>query len=237
MPCIDLSIQNGKWSATYTCAACLVTVYLDSAGGRRVTATSQARVPLWDESPPENLDPGDPPVIKGSVIGYRAWRLDMALWLLKGTYGPAWVNGEATAKCMSHHHVAPDADCECGLYGLARFTEKSKWWVHSDLRGAIEAWTDSDRFFVHDGIGFRAERAKIVLLALDPDAPRAKQAVIRALATEYGAGVCRPDHLKDAALEHGRLIPDAVLDWSRGKKEWKNTTTRRGYTRRRLLEG
>jgi hypothetical protein len=54
-----------------------------------------------------------------------------------------------------------------------------------------------------------------VLLAYDPDAPRAKTAVIKSLAKSYGADVCQVDHLEAAASEHGQLVPQALCEWAK----------------------
>ncbi len=70
------------------------------------------------------------------------------------------------------------------------------------------------RFILH-GTGFRAQYGKIVLLAIDDDWPVAKKAAVRALAAEHEADVCKREHLKDAALEHGQLVPDELLEWAK----------------------
>lgn len=163
--------------------------------------------------------------IEGSVIGYRAWRIKD--WVLAGTgVNEKWEPGVNKAKCTgglyygSKHHAAPAEGCHCGLYGLARFDDKTSWWQQADVLGAIEAWADPDeslnhdRFFVH-GTGFRAQYAKIVLLATSEDYPRAKNAAIRSLAAEYGADTCHRAHLEDAAKEHGQLVSDEMLAWAK----------------------
>ncbi len=116
-------------------------------------------------------------------------------------------------------HLAPAHGCACGITALARFAEADAHWrPETDIRGAVEAWGDEDedgnaRFYLH-GTGFRAQFAKIILLAIDEDWPTAKRGAIRALAQEHGADTCRREHLEDAAKEHGQLVPDELLEWA-----------------------
>lgn len=172
------------------------------------------------------VEPGpEPPVtdlrsFEGSFVGYRAWALDD--WKLIGTgripHSLPWKPGVNTARCAMHEHPAPYDGCDCGLYALARFDRGSEWWRQADVLGAVEAWADEaqdnhDRFFVHR-TGFRAQYAKIILLATDEAYPRAKNGAIVALAKEHGADVCKRPHLEAAASEHGQLVPDDVLAWA-----------------------
>lgn len=171
------------------------------------------------------------PVLQGSVIGYRAWRVNMDEWELRGTgQNQPWrpdTDGVVQASCVYSTHAAPAADHTCGLYALARFSEANTWWSALSgeiIAGAIEAWADPDplgldRMFFHRD-GFRAQYAKVVLLAVDEDQPRAKQAVTRALAADYGADICKLKHLEDAAKEHGQLVPDEMLQWAAGEDVW-----------------
>ena len=140
-----------------------------------------------------------------------------------GGVGPAWEPGinEAihASSAAALPHAAPADGCACGLYALARFDNSTHWWARADVLGAVEAWADVDegsnldRFFIHE-TGFRAQYAKVILLATSDNYPRAKNGAIRALAAEYGADTCRLDHLEDAAKEHGQLVPDDVLAWA-----------------------
>lgn len=171
--------------------------------------------------------PEELPELAGSVIGYRAWRVRG--WALASTaVMEKWAPGINEAICCGlggilgpfpGRHPAPHEYCHCGLYGLGRFDQHNhEWWINADVIGAIEAWADpqpdgTDRFFLHR-TGFRAQYAKVVLLAVDDRYPRAQNAAIRALAAEHGADVCRREHLEDAAKEHGHLIPDELLQWA-----------------------
>ena len=180
---------------------------------------------LPDEPPPAPEEPPEPGpelrALEGSVIGYRAWRIKD--WVLTGTgVDEAWAPGINEAKCCNSYvfgHVSPHEACHCGMYALARFDDKTSWWNGADVLGAVEAWADPDehnhdRFFVHS-TGFRAQYAKVILLATSDDYPRAKNAAIRSLAAEHGADVCRREHLEDAAKEHGQLVPDDWLAWAK----------------------
>lgn len=171
---------------------------------------------------PEPAEPGpELKALAGSVIGYRAWKIKD--WALYGTggFGGAWAPGvnEATCALTGARHAAPAEGCQCGMYALARFDDQTSWWRDADVLGAVEAWADEsdgnhDRFFVHS-TGFRAQYAKIILLAVSDDYPRAKNGAIRALASEHEADVCKREHLEDAAKEHGQLVPDELLAWAK----------------------
>ena len=181
---------------------------------------ARAMLDLGLPEPPKR-DPGPPlKELQGSVIGYRAWNLQN--WELVGTggYDIPWHPGINESRCgKSRGHLTPDPDCDCGMYALARFDDRTSWWFNADILGAVEAWADPDeenfdRFFVHS-TGFRAQYAQVVLLAVADDYPRVKNAAIRALATEHEADVCKREHLEDAAKEHGQLVPDELLEWAR----------------------
>lgn len=187
------------------------------------------------EPDPEPSEPGpELKALAGSVIGYRAWKIKD--WALYGTggFGGAWEPGvnEATCGLTGARHAAPADGCACGMYALARFDDQTSWWRDVDVLGAVEAWADEsdgnhDRFFVHS-TGFRAQYAKIVLLAVSDDYPRAKNGAIRALASEHEADVCKREHLEDAAKEHGQLVPDDLLAWAKEGEPAPDTSTFRG---------
>lgn len=179
--------------------------------------------------------------LEGSVIGYRAWRINFDEWLLEGTgynHNGLWSPGINKAEHRDHRYEAshpnepaPGEYCHCGLNALARFSDDESWWEtadenqHAQVVGAVEAWSDETdprllgegqtpgRFILHR-TGFRAQYARIVLLAIEDGWPRAKTAAVKALATEYGADICKREHLEDAAKEHGQLIPDELLKWA-----------------------
>jgi hypothetical protein len=119
--------------------------------------------------PPVGSEPGPvlkpatepPPLISGSVIGYRAWRIKD--WQLTGTgVDRAWAPGVQEATCDAggdaitswvfgtaqgstpHRHSAPAIGCHCGINALARFTQHDEHWKNADVFGAIEAWGENE---------------------------------------------------------------------------------------------
>lgn len=203
-------------TALYVCPKC--------SRGESVMIARQLLDQVLSPEPDPPAEPGpELRALAGSVIGYRAWRIKD--WVLTGTgVDEKWTPGVNEAKCSQGYgfggrHASPDPDCHCGMYALARFDDKTSWWTNADVLGAVEAWADPDehnhdRFFIHS-TGFRAQYAKVILLATSDDYPRAKNAAIRSLAAEHGADVCRREHLEDAAKEHGQLVPDEWLAWAK----------------------
>lgn len=199
----------------FGCPACKdITVY-------EVAAQLLAQLELEPESIDEEL-----PIINGSVIGYRAWRIvDDQLY---GVFANRpWFPGvnEATCDanyrqpCLAFSHAAPAVNCHCGITALARF--RDLWMPISpsnpQICGAIEAWSDeggssAGRFILHSN-GFRAQYGKIVLLAIDEDWHKSKKDEVRAIAREYQVDVCSSTYLGDAAKEHGQLVPSTLLKW------------------------
>lgn len=123
------------------------------------------------EAKPEPAPPEPERVIDGSVIGYRAWRIQN--WALVGTgVNRAWVPGVNEATCdpgrdesssffsMSYSvlasteygkHAAPAVGCHCGITALARFAEDDQHWPSDAIPGAIEAWSDETISSVEPG--------------------------------------------------------------------------------------
>lgn len=186
---------------------------------RSVISTRELR----DAAPPlpvaKSAEP--PPVIDGEVIGFRQWtiRIEHDWKLAGGGVGAdhAWAAGVSEATCvLGHGHASPNHDCECGLHAYT--TPNAEWrsgrvptrWRGGHrpaVPGALAAW--GDEFYLHPG-GFRAQYARPVLLALCDDWPRAFRAAVTALATEYDCDVCDFAMLKDAASEHGQLVPEGL---------------------------
>jgi len=206
----------------YACVACGMTMDVAAKPGETPGETltrSFAAYGIGKAVIPAAPAPPEPecPVINGSLIGYRAWSI--ATWRLSGAAQMwPWSPGVNEAKCAGYKldsHQAPDEHCQCGIYALARFRDGAGWWDAEHVRGAIEAWSDEGenrgRFFLQ-GAGFRAQFARVVLLAVDPDWPRAKRAAVRALASEHDADVCKLAHLEAAATEHGQLVPEELID-------------------------
>jgi hypothetical protein len=119
------------------------------------------------------------------------------------------------------------------MYALARFNDKNSWWKGDHILGAVEAWSDPDtvenrdRFFLHPDPGFRAQYAKIVLLATGERHSRLKNDFIRkVLAPYYGADVVKREHLEDAAKEHGNLVPEELIRWVQDSQKSKEAADR-----------
>lgn len=220
----------GSQTHDYGCDRCGATVSVASPIGTDPATILAPGQPTIEPEPRAAPEPS--PVITGSVIGYRAWRI--VGWQLYGTgVNRAWTPGVQTATCDSgdsdlfswsmrliNAHSAPAPGCHCGITALARFTEKDEHWRNVDVFGAIEAWgeNEGDPESEHSGFhlhhnGFRAKYGKVVLLAVEDDWPAAKKAAVRALAREHDADICKRSHLEMAAKEHGQLVPDELLMW------------------------
>ncbi len=171
------------------------------------------------------------PEIDGEVVGFRAWALyAWKLGIAGKTSAPPWQPGVNTARChavaqrlgpssdrtnapFADRHDAPDEDCDCGLYALREPDKQwtgvgSEYWREIRVCGAVLAW--GDRFFLHP-TGFRAQYAKPVVLATSEQWPRPMRAMIAALAQDYGCDVVRLEYLRDAAREHGQLVPEDLV--------------------------
>lgn len=159
-----------------------------------------------------------PPEIDGEVIGFREWIFARGGLAPIGVHTPPWTRGVNEAKCHSlgplfgsslephERHPAPDEDCECGLYGL--IDPKPTWSAYPMIVGALRAWGDR---FVLQPTGFRAQFAEVTLLAVHDAWPEGWNRAIRIIADDYGADVCDLSYLKDAAKEHGQLVPQELL--------------------------
>lgn len=162
------------------------------------------------------------------IIGFRMWTAENGLLRSSGAGNALWDPDVTVAECegfdkvralippsLAHlldepevsrePHPAPKADCGCGLYayhgpqaldGVAIF-------------GAIAAW---GRVEVHE-VGFRAEKARIVALAIDDsclyDKPRRE--LIERLAATYGAKAVPGYLLAEEARKHGIRCPKELL--------------------------
>lgn len=100
-------------------------------------------------------------------------------------------------------HFAPDPDCGCGLYALYA-PDFDGYYVD----GAVVAW---GKIEVHRD-GFRAEKAKIVALAI-PDRCATDSTLrqrIERVGKRYGAEVVPACDLVTAAREHGIEMPESM---------------------------
>ncbi|MDQ6751132.1 MAG: hypothetical protein M3Z33_10310 [Actinomycetota bacterium] len=177
------------------------------------------------------------PAIDGEVVGFRAWTLyDWKLGVAGRTNAPPWEPGTNAARChalvqrlgisgqnprsaaranppLADVHDAPEENCDCGLYALCAPDRQwialgSEPWRGIRVCGAVLAW--GERFFLHP-TGFRAQYAKPILLATSEQWPRPMRAMIAALAQDYACDVISLEYLRDAAREHGRLVPEKLM--------------------------
>lgn len=160
--------------------------------------------------------------LHGEVIGFRQWAVGDDLDLRSAVARHAWVPGDNTAQCMrgdGHRRCkhAPGEGCDCGLYAL----HTPNFWYSQGRRdpfsfyygdpvglpmvaGLVAAW---GKLEVHHA-GFRAERARIVAIAL-PEIRR-DAVVALAVAKEYGAAAVPQDELERVASEFGTLVPEGM---------------------------
>lgn len=170
--------------------------------------------------------------LQGEVIGFRQWTVDPDLRLASASGRGVWLPGENVARCESPNHGpglygegctpcdhAPGADCHCGFYALH---DPSFWYGDGGhmgggiafaltlrsrplyVAGLVAAW---GRLRVHHS-GFRAERAKVVALAI-PDGKR-DAAIARAAAAEYGVPTVPQAELERVASEFGSTMPESL---------------------------
>jgi hypothetical protein len=170
------------------------------------------------------------PDLTTEIIGYRQWYVTSDLELRPAhKTANKWKPGVNTATCerviQTKHgdfkpkpcKDTPGSDCECGLYALHDpsdlwYGRKDKnlwsslmvtWGGGADplVSGIVVAWGKVE---VHHE-GFRAERARVVALAL-PEGKR-NAAVVRAAASEYGVPCVPIDDLPRIAAEFGVTVP------------------------------
>jgi len=141
-------------------------------------------------------------VWRDKIVGYRAWRFDDGRLCPVGfREGAAWHAGCNTAVCQ-RAHVAPAADCTCGLYALR------DWWMltavgEEGVYGAVCAW---GRLEVHAG-GFRAQYAEVVAVALHSSAMRSRVGLVGGVARGLGVPFVDLGDLEVVGLEHGVPCP------------------------------
>lgn len=124
-------------------------------------------------------------------------------------------------------HLPPGSECGCGLYGLhdgEAFI--SKGYNSASILGAISAW---GRMEVHKD-GFRAEFARVIMLAYDPAHGIAIERRVRKTAEVLNVPCVPIDELPMAALEYAQPVPVEL----RGRTEV--TSHAGGASRRAELE-
>lgn len=118
----------------------------------------------------ETRPPAGESIVVGDVLGVRSWKV-RDFGQLQGTYGAIWTAPELEAQCSSRHHPAPDLKCRCGIYAVTAPTNSPSMFEAyvSDpmlVDGLVRL---SGRVVVGDR-GYRASKAEVVLLVIDPQA-------------------------------------------------------------------
>lgn len=107
-------------------------------------------------------------------------------------------------------HVAPQADCRCGLYSWRRpkkaWYDAPLWETARQVVGAVASW---GRIQVHEA-GFRAEYACIVVLGYHTGTPPDAVVALERIAARYRAQLVPLSELEQAASRHGSPIPDSI---------------------------
>lgn len=173
------------------------------------------------------------PDLVQAVIGYRAWRVEDGLLRSGGAGEAIWDPDVTVAECEGYDkmgplglgyprrspqeaaeayglkiepHDAPAKDCGCGLYAYHDPKMVAGTGSAESIWGAVAAW---GRLEVHRE-GLRAERARVVALALDDycvdDSQR--RPMIEQLAKIYGARAVPSYLLIEEAEQHGIAVPD-----------------------------
>lgn len=176
------------------------------------------------------------PTFAECVIGYRQWVIDPLGRLQPLTLtGHPWHPGINTAQCLIdafeektrfhgaparpfvEQHGAPAPQCHCGIYAYHR--------LHSALPPPAATYPADDEIVngipvagaiaalghieVHH-VGFRAERAGVVVIALTPGMGPLTRSRVREVAARYRVACVDLDALEQEASKHGSPLPDAA---------------------------
>ena len=122
---------------------------------------------------------GEETLVPAALRGFRSWRVRDGKLLSTGV-AHEWDRPEVSARCLRdavsggydpdcpcdlclhNTHAAPVKDCGCGIYGW--YDPVDSRLVRSDVFGVVEVTGRA----VMASHGFRAERARIVALAIEP---------------------------------------------------------------------
>jgi hypothetical protein len=182
----------------------------------------------------------EPPLIPAPLYGLRTWRLvadadgERLAGVAKGTPWPeggAWLH----AVCGSGgDHVAPQADCDCGIHAWHPRRSSARRLLASrfEVPGIVEAAGAVD---VHEE-GFRAERGRPCALFL---APGRNGKLMQRLCRRYGAELVEvqgPDALLAWCHERGLGLDERTVDQLLGPEKLDaRRRMRRRKTRRDAL--
>ena len=161
----------------------------------------------------------EPPWLTAAIPGFRAWELRPDGRLMAAAAGREWEPEVNVAVCgRGGRHVAPAADCSCGLYAF--HTVHRQLAAHTVV-GGIGAWGDIE---VHRD-GFRAGRARILALGGDRGVSRA---ALERAASRYGVPIVPRRLLQPiVALQTGLLPVGAAAVGPAEAPVW--IARRRGY--------
>ena len=140
------------------------------------------------------------------ALGFRSWVVDQHGVLRPISAVGTWTPGVNHAEChRGLRHRAPAADCECGLYALHEFGDRT--WAPPGpdvVHGAVIGWGDVE---VHE-TGFRAEFARVVALA-EPSHVLGARALTLAerSARLYGVELVSHSHLLAEGRRWGEPLP------------------------------
>jgi hypothetical protein len=155
----------------------------------------------------------DAPLVAGSLFGLRTWRVVAEHGgeaLVGPLYTAPWpAHGEWLRATCGNDHVAPDADCQCGVHAWhprLKFAREVMA-VRRTVPGVLEAQGPVE---VHED-GFRAQRGRpYALVAM----PGRNVQLVRRLAARYDAAVVeasRPEELLAYCRERRLGLDERVV--------------------------
>jgi hypothetical protein len=144
----------------------------------------------------------DVPTFPDNAVGFRQWQVTDDGWLFGTGYSHLWRPGVNYAICGSLKlHVSPSEDCDCGCYA---YTEPIQFDEENLLSGVIVV----NGKLLTEQIGFRAEQAMIVALAIPPKY-KEEEALARQAAERYGVPLIAFEDLELVASRYG-VVPKMV---------------------------
>jgi len=142
------------------------------------------------------------------VLGVRGWQARTNGRLCSIDAPATWVAGVNQARCLRDadpEHLAPDADCACGIYGYSDLNHRRDGYFDSNVVvGTIAAWGRMEPCCD----GFRAGQARILAIGCDHQSTRWQ----RVAARRYDVPLVRFAELE----RHGRQY---ALPWDQQAPE------------------
>lgn len=153
----------------------------------------------------------DVPTYPNTAVGFRQWQVNADGWLFGTGYSHLWRPGVNYAVCGSLElHLSPGEGCDCGFYAFAEPTDFKSGDL---LSGVIVA----NGGLMTERLGFRAEQAMIVALAIPPS-HKGEVALAQQAADRYGVPLIDFEDLELVAGRYGvvpRMVnppPDSLTD-------------------------